>query len=125
MSETEVHKEKLLTEQKILYKELSELGFQDTTAPEDWVATPDDPAKTEADENLVADRKEEWIGRRGEVAALETRYNNIVKALGKIKDGTYGICEICNSPIEEDRLAVNPAARTCKEHLNDEAKLVE
>ena len=39
-------------------------------------------------------------------------------ALEKMEKGTYGICEVCNKPIEEDRLEANPAAKTCKEHMN-------
>ena len=39
-------------------------------------------------------------------------------ALERIEKGTYGICEVGNEEIEEDRLNANPAARTCKAHLN-------
>ncbi len=37
----------------------------------------------------------------------------IDRALEKIKDGTYGICERCGGPIEEKRLEVKPYARYC------------
>ncbi len=123
MTEIETLKAKLLEEQKVLHKELVELGIQNVSAPEDWIATPDDPAVAEPDPNMTADRKEEWIGRRAEVATLETRYNHVVRAITKIKDDAYGNCEICQSEIEGDRLDANPAARTCKEHMEDESKL--
>lgn len=116
-------KERLLAEQANLQKQLSELGVHDATSPTDWIATPEDVSTTEADENVVADRAEEWIERRGELAALETRFNNIARALTKLEAGTFGMCEICDAEIESDRLAVNPAARTCKTHLEDEAQL--
>ena len=34
-------------------------------------------------------------------------------ALGKIKDKTYGICEMCEEPIGLERLRVKPHARYC------------
>ncbi len=34
-------------------------------------------------------------------------------ALGKIKDGTYGICEMCEEPIGKARLQVKSFARYC------------
>jgi len=38
---------------------------------------------------------------------------DIVEALRRIKDGTYGICERCSNPIDETRLEVVPHARMC------------
>jgi RNA polymerase-binding transcription factor DksA len=32
--------------------------------------------------------------------------------------GSYGKCEVCGKAIEADRLEANPAAPTCKEHMN-------
>ncbi len=34
-------------------------------------------------------------------------------ALFKIKNGTYGICEMCEEPIGEERLKVKPQAKYC------------
>lgn len=31
--------------------------------------------------------------------------------------GTYGLCEVCNEPIEKERLIANPLVRTCLDHL--------
>ena len=45
-------------------------------------------------------------------------------ALRKILEGTYGICERCGKPIEEERLEAIPTCRyckTCKEELEKEA----
>ncbi len=47
---------------------------------------------------------------------LETQrfeLNEIEVALGKIKDGTYGICEMCEEPIGIERLKVKNFARFC------------
>ncbi len=34
-------------------------------------------------------------------------------ALERMDKGTYGICEVCHDPIEEDRLLVDPLIRVC------------
>jgi DnaK suppressor protein len=42
----------------------------------------------------------------------ENERKETLHALAKIKNGTYGICEESASPIPEERLRVNPIART-------------
>jgi DnaK suppressor protein len=39
--------------------------------------------------------------------------NEIEIALGKIKAGTYGVCEMCEEPIGKERLKVKIFARYC------------
>jgi RNA polymerase-binding protein DksA len=39
--------------------------------------------------------------------------NEVVDALRKIETGEYGICEICEKPIEKVRLEALPYARLC------------
>ena len=78
----------------------------------DWEAIPDASDLGNADVNIEADAFEDWATRRALVAALETRYRDLKRAIEKIEAGTYGICEISGEPIEPERLAVNPAART-------------
>ena len=100
-------------------KELQAVGIHDPKNPSDWVAVPQDLDAEEPDLNLAADNVEAWNERNALVAALEPRYNNIVRALAKIADGTFGTCEICNAPIEEKRLTVDPSARTCIAHIEE------
>jgi len=45
--------------------------------------------------------------------ALELRLADINKALQKIKDGKYGVCEDCNEPIDIKRLEIMPEAKFC------------
>lgn len=113
--------------QKMLEEELAqltvslkELGVQNPDVKEDWIEKAEEENIPEADPNDVADRTEEYNIRTAELGELEKRWNNVRLALNKIKDGTYGICEISGEQIEEDRLEANPAARTCKAHLNEE-----
>lgn len=89
----------------------------------DWEAIPEAEKQCGADDNLIADEIETWNERRATAAVLETRYRNVMRALDKIATGTYGICEISGEPIEAERLIANPAARTCIQHLDDEATL--
>tara|TARA_B100000745_G_scaffold149247_1_gene97555 strand:- start:1126 stop:1500 length:375 start_codon:yes stop_codon:yes gene_type:complete len=121
--ETATYKQALENELAELTQSLSELGVQNPHNQNDWVTVPDEPAKNTADPNDFGDRSEEWQERRGTLSALETRFNNIKRALHKIEEGSYGTCEIGGEQIETDRLNANAAARTCKVHLEDEAQL--
>ncbi len=49
----------------------------------------------------------------------------INEALKKIKEGTYGICEMCEDKIQEERLKIKPHAKyciICREILEKEGK---
>ena len=120
--DTTAYKKQLEEMRAVMHAELATLGVQNPDLAEDWVATA--PAQTgESDPNDAADRVEDWEERRSTLAELETRYNNIKRALQKITDGTYGACEVCGSVIELARLAANPAARTCTTHLEEVSAL--
>lgn len=121
--DTTIYKEKLETELTELTAELKTIGIQNPENPADWIESGTDLDTEAADPNEVADRTEEWDERRATVATLENRYNNIRHALERIEAGTYGICEVCAGAIESDRLDANPAARTCKAHMEEEANL--
>ena len=119
----EAQKEALTRMLKNITEELNGLGIRNPEVPEDWIATPGEQIDSEADENVAADRVEEWDERRATLSVLETRYNNIRRALKKIEDGTYGTCEISGEPIEEERLVAHPAARTSIAHADEESSL--
>ncbi|MDO8424239.1 MAG: TraR/DksA C4-type zinc finger protein [bacterium] len=112
-------KKKLETEKKVLEKELAKVGRVNPDNPSDWEATPPAGRDTsQADENTVADAIEGYEDNAAIVRTLEDRYNDIKSGLDKIKHGVYGICQVCQKEIEEDRLEANPSARTCKEHVD-------
>lgn len=54
---------------------------------------------------------------RGEAEALAAKLQEtlaeVERALEKLRNGTYGICEDCGQPIDEARLEAKPAARHC------------
>lgn len=117
--ETEKFKIALEAELNQLNTEMKELGIKNPEVKGDWVERTNDLDTVSADLNDVSDRTEEYDERRATLATLEGRYNNIRLALKKITDGNYGICEVSGEPIEEDRLEANPAARTCKAHMDE------
>ena len=116
---TEHFKQKLEEELQVVEQELNELGWKNKETGE-WEATGNelDVTTPMADSNEAADQLEDYQERQGETSTLEARRKDVKDALAKIKDGTYGVCEVSGETIEEDRLEANPAARTCKAHMN-------
>lgn len=107
-----------LTEEKAtLEGELATVGRKNPSNPNDWEATPEDTG-LEADPNDRADQMEEFGNNAAILADLEHRYNDVIAALARIENGTYGICTVSGDPIEEDRLEADPAAPTSKVHMN-------
>jgi RNA polymerase-binding transcription factor DksA len=112
--ETENIKKVLCAEKKLLENELSSIGKVDKDG--DWEAVPEEQTTgPESDENDLADRSEDYEERSSILDSLEKRLEDINKALLKIENGDFGICENCKKPIEKDRLEINPAAPTCKD----------
>lgn len=118
MKNIEHFKTVLTTEKQSIEEELKDIAIFNTDI-NIWEATPDQEMMGESDDNEAADRFEDFEERNGLVVALQERLTAINDALKKIEEGTYGICEISGEKIEEDRLEANPAARTCKAHIND------
>ena len=120
--DTTHYKEKLEAEKAQLEGELATVGRKNPQNPRDWEATPGDHSP-EADPTDVADTSEAFQENQAILEDLEVRYNQVLRALGKIASGTYGTCEISGEPIEEGRLQANPAARTCTKHMDEEVNL--
>lgn len=117
--DTNIYKEKLEKELKLIEGELKEVAVKSPNDPNGWV--PAITKETEigldrADENDVASEIESLEDNTAIVSKLEAQYNDIKKALDKIENGTYGKCEVGGEDIPEERLEANPAARTCIEH---------
>jgi RNA polymerase-binding transcription factor DksA len=47
---------------------------------------------------------------------IERELGEIDRALVRLDDGTYGRCEACREPIDDERLAALPFARYCRTH---------
>ena len=109
-------KEKLEVERDVLLEELRDMGKMNPENGE-WEATPEELDAPETDQNDMADRFEDFEARSSMLKTLEPRLNNILKALKGLNKDSFGKCEVCKKDIEATRIEVNPAARTCKEHL--------
>jgi len=111
-------KDKLEKERDMLLEELSEMGKLSSETGE-WEATPEELDFPESDQNDVADRFEDFEARSSMIKTLGPRLNNILKALKELNKESFGKCEVCKKDIEMTRLEANPAARTCKKHLEN------
>jgi DnaK suppressor protein len=49
-------------------------------------------------------------------ARLREQLDDVERALTRLDEGTYGVCEVCGNPISEARLEIMPATRFCIEH---------
>ena len=109
---------KALEEEKVLLeKEMSEVGRKNPDNPKDWEALPAEENISLADENVTADKIEDYEDNAAILNTLENRYNDIKVALEKIKNKTYGLCQVCHKEIDEERLTTNPSSETCREHM--------
>ncbi len=97
--------------------QLGTVGRRNPSNPNDWEAVPSETG-LEADPNDQADLMENYDENKAILNDLEIRYNDVLGALSRIEKGTYGVCEVCGEAIEEERLEAEPAAKTCKSHLN-------
>jgi RNA polymerase-binding transcription factor DksA len=63
-----------------------------------------------------ADVGTETFNRERDLSILErveAELGEVEHALQRLDDGTYGKCEACGKPIDDDRLQALPAARFC------------
>jgi len=49
-------------------------------------------------------------------AQLRAELDEVERALAKLDEGVYGLCETCGQPVGTDRLEAMPAARFCIDH---------
>jgi len=118
MLDKEKIKDKLEKERDTLLEELRDMGKLNPETGE-WEATPEELDFPESDQNDMADRFEDFEARSSMIKILEPRLNNILQALKRLNKESFGKCEVCKKDIEMKRLEVNPAARTCKQHLEN------
>jgi DnaK suppressor protein len=65
-------------------------------------------------------------GRKQQIyLTLKNELEEINVAIKKIDEGTYGICEMCDEPINKERLLIKPHAKyciICREIIEKEGK---
>lgn len=114
--ETNEIKTKLEEEKNTLLSELGDMAKQDEEGK--WIPVPVERDSSVADENDNADRDEDYEERASMTETLAKRLADVETALGNLGSEKYGVCTLCGNKIEEDRLAANPAAQTCKSCMN-------
>jgi len=76
-------------------------------------------AKEKFSDNQVQDPGDQAISSTMESLRMSFQsteikeYNRIVRALEKIRDGSYGICVDCGNPVSEKRLKSFPNSERC------------
>lgn len=101
-------KEKLLEEKSRLKEELGK--FAKPTEAEGDFKTEFKEISDDMEDN--ANEVEEYVDNLGVEKSLETQLKDIIDALKKMEDGTYGKDENTGEEINIERLRVYPAART-------------
>jgi RNA polymerase-binding transcription factor DksA len=96
--------ELLQTERTGLQAQLTELGFGDRG-----------DTGLNYDSNFAD--SSQVTAERGEAERLASELrealDDVDAALGRLRDGTYGTCEVCGKPIGTARLEAMPATRYC------------
>jgi sigma-B regulation protein RsbU (phosphoserine phosphatase) len=74
---------------------------------------------------LLLDRREklELVSRSAPAEHFRVLLADVDAALERIDDGSFGLCDVCHDPIEEDRLAANPLTRFCVDHLSPSERI--
>ena len=120
MIDTTKYKDQLLAEKKQLEEDLSGIATKKLNLDgEAWNAVPADREQEVEMRDEVADRFEDLTERASNERTFEGHLQDIDEALARITDGRYGVCKVCGAEIEEDRLEANPAAATCKAHIEE------
>ena len=110
-------KEKLEKERDVLLDQIRDIGKLNPETNE-WEAVPEERDSRESDQNDMADRFEDFEERSAMIKVLESRLNDILSVLKELNKESFGKCEVCKKDIEMSLMEVNPAAKTCKKHLN-------
>lgn len=79
-------------------------------------AVPRDPAAAVSFGKRIGDGTTEAIDRMTKVGTAEQLAvirGDVVRALEKIDDGTYGLCDRCGASIPEERLEARPWSTLC------------
>lgn len=100
----------LLQEKKRLESELLVIADKKDAVPDDF----DSRFPNWGDDiDSNAAEVDNYAARLGVEKNLESLLQATTKALAKIENGTYGICEQCGNEIEIERLQAYPAASFC------------
>jgi len=94
-----------------LQKELESFAKKDDVPKGDWETKY--PNRENGSMEEEADEMQEYDNLLSLEHSLELKLKDVNKALEKIAEGKYGICEKCGKEIGEERLRACPEAKTC------------
>jgi RNA polymerase-binding transcription factor len=83
---------------------------------ETLTAAPRDPMGAVSFGKRVGEGTSQAVERIAQVDAaqrLDAKLQDVERALGKLDEGTYGICDVCGRPIGAERLEAIPWAVMC------------
>jgi DnaK suppressor protein len=105
----ETQKLKLMSMKNTLLNQIKNKSNEDLHVPSDEIIEEGDQAATYLNQNVTFGLRERELRRLREVE----------HALSKINNGSYGLCEDYDIPIERKRLEKMPWARLCIEAAED------
>jgi DnaK suppressor protein len=82
-------------------------------------AAPRDPMGAVSFGKRVGEGTSQAVERIAQVDAakrLDTKLRDVERALEKLDEGTYGVCDVCGSTIAAERLEAIPWAVRCIDH---------
>lgn len=107
---------KLYKKKEELEKELKKFAQKDKNLKGDWdTKYPQFGSSSANPVEDSADEVEEYANLLPVEYSLELTLQDINKAIKKIKDKKYGLCEKCKKQIDIERLKALPESKTCKE----------
>lgn len=79
-------------------------------------ATPRDPMGSVSFGKRVGEGTSQAVERIAQVSAaqaLDAKLGDVERALQKLDEETYGVCDVCGGPIGDERLEAIPSAGRC------------
>jgi phosphoserine phosphatase RsbU/P len=67
-------------------------------------------------------RLESALPHAGNMPQLVSLLQQVDSTLERLESGSYGLCDVCQKPVEEDRILSDPLVRTCLSCLNPEQR---
>lgn len=103
-------KEELLKEKDRLEKSLEKIAKPVDKESGDYETTFDDIG-TDRDDN--ATEVDQYSDNLSVETTLEKKLQDVLEALERVENGTFGHCVNCDQEISLERLKANPSAKTC------------
>ncbi len=98
-------------------RELSEIAIVDPNSPDGYSAIETNTEYDVPDGADLASEMSNIHNNNSIMNILIERKREIEGALERMKDGSFGNCEICGNKIEDKRLLINAAATKCIKHM--------